>query len=45
MLRIESDGPVLRLTLDGPEVRNAINDELIAAPPSSPTNYPLTPQG
>ena len=31
MLRIESDGPVLRLTLDRPEVRNAINDELISA--------------
>ena len=31
MLRVESQGPVLRLTLDRPEVRNAFNDELIAA--------------
>jgi len=29
MLKVESDGPVLRLTLDRPEVRNALNDELI----------------
>lgn len=31
MLRVEPDGPVLRVTLDRPEVRNAFNDELIAA--------------
>ncbi len=31
MLRKEADGRVLRLTLDRPEVRNAFNDELIAA--------------
>jgi enoyl-CoA hydratase/carnithine racemase len=30
MLRSELDGPVLRLTLDRPEVRNAFNDGLIA---------------
>jgi methylglutaconyl-CoA hydratase len=29
MLRAESSGPILRLTLDRPEVRNAFNDELI----------------
>lgn len=31
MLRIEDDGPIRRLTLNRPEVRNAFNDELIAA--------------
>jgi methylglutaconyl-CoA hydratase len=31
MLRVESDGPLLRVTLDRPEVKNAFNDELIAA--------------
>lgn len=31
MLRVESDGPVVRVTLNRPEVRNAFNDELIAA--------------
>lgn len=31
MLQIEGDGSVLRLTLNRPEVRNAFNDELIAA--------------
>lgn len=31
MLRVESDGPVLRVTLDRPEVRNAFNEELIGA--------------
>jgi enoyl-CoA hydratase/carnithine racemase len=31
MLRVEADGPVLRVTLARPEVRNALNDELIAA--------------
>ncbi len=31
MLRVESDGPVLRVTLNRPEVRNAFNDALIAA--------------
>ncbi len=30
MLKVESDGPVLHLTLARPEVRNAFNDELIA---------------
>ncbi|HSI72891.1 MAG TPA: enoyl-CoA hydratase-related protein [Fimbriimonas sp.] len=30
MLRVESDGPILRLTLARPEVKNAFNDELIA---------------
>lgn len=31
MLKIERDGPVLRLTLNRPEVRNAFNEELIGA--------------
>jgi methylglutaconyl-CoA hydratase len=31
MLRADQRGPVLELTLDRPDVRNAINDELIAA--------------
>lgn len=31
MLRVEPEGSVLRMTLDRPEVRNAFNDELIAA--------------
>jgi enoyl-CoA hydratase/carnithine racemase len=30
MLRVEHEGPVLRVTLDRPEVRNAFNDELIS---------------
>lgn len=30
MLNVESDGPVRRLTLNRPEVRNAFNEELIA---------------
>src|ERR1051325_11167639 len=30
MLRAEQQGPVLRLTLDRPEVRNAFNEELIS---------------
>lgn len=30
MLRVEKSGSVLRVTLDRPEVRNALNDELIA---------------
>lgn len=30
MLRVQWDDPVLRITLDRPEVRNAFNDELIA---------------
>jgi enoyl-CoA hydratase/carnithine racemase len=29
MLKVAKEGPVLRLTLDRPEVRNAFNDELI----------------
>ncbi len=31
MLRAQQDGPVLRLALDRPDVRNAFNDDLIAA--------------
>lgn len=31
MLKLKHDGPVLYVTLDRPEVRNAFNDELIAA--------------
>ena len=31
MLIVEVDGPVLRVTLDRPDVRNAFNDQLIAA--------------
>src|SRR5471030_2343252 len=31
MLIVDEDGPVLRITLDRPEVRNAFNDDLIAA--------------
>lgn len=31
MLKVELSGPVLRVTLDRPEVRNAFNDELISA--------------
>lgn len=30
MLNVESEGPILRVTLNRPEVRNALNDELIA---------------
>lgn len=30
MLRVEPDGPLLRVTLNRPEVRNAFNDEVIA---------------
>jgi len=30
MLTVESDGPVLRVSIDRPEVKNALNDELIA---------------
>lgn len=30
MLRVETDGPLLRVTLNRPEVKNAFNDELIA---------------
>lgn len=30
MLKVESQGPVLHVTLDRPDVRNAFNDELIA---------------
>jgi len=29
MLNVESQGPLLRITLNRPEVRNAFNDELI----------------
>jgi methylglutaconyl-CoA hydratase len=31
MLIVEGEGPVLRITLDRPDVRNAFNDELIGA--------------
>ena len=31
MLRVESDGPILSITLDRPEVKNAFNAELISA--------------
>ncbi|MBW7927914.1 MAG: enoyl-CoA hydratase/isomerase family protein, partial [Fimbriimonadaceae bacterium] len=31
MLRVEADGPVLRVTLNRPEVRNAFGDVQIAA--------------
>lgn len=31
MLRVRQDGPILHVTLDRPDVRNAFNDELIAA--------------
>lgn len=31
MLRVETDGPVGRLTIDRPDVRNSFNDELIHA--------------
>ncbi len=31
MLRVESDGPVLNVVLDRPDVRNAFNEELIEA--------------
>lgn len=31
MLDIQQDGPVVRLTLNRPDVRNAFNDELVAA--------------
>lgn len=31
MLRVEPDGPILRVTLNRPDVRNAFNDELISA--------------
>lgn len=40
MLRVESDGPVLRVTLDRPEVRNAFNDELISALSKTFENLP-----
>src|ERR687890_665504 len=29
-LRVETDGPVVRVTLNRPDVRNAFNEELIA---------------
>lgn len=40
MLRIDDDGPVRRLTLDRPQVRNAFNDELIAALTQAVTGLP-----
>src|SRR6187402_2369032 len=30
LLQLESDGPVVRVTLNRPEVRNAFNEDLIA---------------
>lgn len=40
MLKVESNGPVLYLTLNRPQVRNAINDELIAALTSALVQVP-----
>ncbi len=40
MLQTQADGPVLRLTLNRPEVRNAFNDELISKLSSAFTNIP-----
>ncbi len=40
MLRVETQGPVLFVTLDRPEVRNALNDELIAALTDAFSNLP-----
>ncbi len=40
MLRVESHGPVLKLTIDRPEVRNAINSELIADLTHAVSNLP-----
>lgn len=40
MLRVASDGPVLRVTLARPEVRNAFNDELIAQLTATFTSVP-----
>lgn len=40
MLNVETAGPVLTLTLNRPEVRNAINDELIAALAEAVTGAP-----
>jgi len=41
MLRKDADGPVLRVTLDRPEVRNALDEELIGA--LSETFFSLSP--
>jgi len=41
MLKVESKGPVLYLTLNRPEVRNAINDVLIAALTQAFTDLPV----
>lgn len=40
MLQTQADGPVLRLTLNRPEVRNAFNDELISKLTAALTNLP-----
>lgn len=40
MLRVETQGPVLFVTLDRPEVRNALNDELIAKLTDALTHLP-----
>jgi enoyl-CoA hydratase/carnithine racemase len=40
MLSAHADGPVLRLTLNRPEVRNALNDELIDALTKAYENLP-----
>lgn len=40
MLSIETEGPVTRITLNRPEVRNAFNDELIAALSEAFDNLP-----
>jgi len=42
MLRVENDGSVTKLTLDRPDVRNAINDELIFALTKAFTDLPET---
>jgi len=42
MLKVEHDGSVLRVSLNRPEVRNALNDELIAAITELFTTIPNT---
>ena len=42
MLKVEHDGSVLRVSLNRPEVRNALNDELIAAITELFTTMPNT---
>ena len=40
MLTVETDGPVLRITIDRPDVRNALNAELIERLTDTITNIP-----